>query len=118
MTESNDSPPEGIDVDQAFVCDGCGRRWYYTRSRCPGCGGRGISTYRLGRGELLAVTDIAVTPPDVRSPNRVGLARFGDVQLIAQLQEDASVGDTVVFAGEYRLRDGDESTKPRLQSVD
>jgi uncharacterized OB-fold protein len=118
MTGSNVLTTEGIPVDRAFVCDDCGCRWYYTRSRCPDCGGDGISTYRLDAGELLAVTDIAVTPPDVRSPNRVGLARFGDVQLIAQLRDDASVGDRVVFAGEFRLREGDEPTKPRLQSAD
>lgn len=108
-----------LPADAAFVCNGCDRRWYYTRGRCPDCHGNDISTYRLGEGELIAWTESAVTPPDVRSPNYLGLARFGSVQLIAQLRDDsASVGDSVTFDGEYRLRDGDDLDQPRLTLVE
>ena len=120
MTEAH-APSEStaIPVDRAFVCDDCGNRWYYTRNRCPDCRGDAISTYELADGELLAWTDVAVTPADVRSSNRLGLARFGDVQLIAQVSDDEiSVGDRVEFAGAYRLRDGDETTQPRLTTVE
>ena len=110
---------EELPVDVAFVCAECDRRWYYTRSRCPDCHGNEISTYRLEEGELIAWTESAVTPPDVRSPNYLGLARFGSVQLIAQLRDDsASVGDSVTFAGEYRLRNDDDLEQPRLTLVE
>ncbi|WP_247004221.1 Zn-ribbon domain-containing OB-fold protein [Halosolutus gelatinilyticus] len=120
MTDRNSSsetPP--VPADRAFVCTGCGRRWYYTRSRCPDCGADESSTYELGDGELVARTEIAVTPPDVRSPNWIGLVRFGDIQLIAQLDaNDVSIGDRVTFAGSYRLRDGIEAAEPRLIAVE
>lgn len=109
-----------IPVDHAFVCSVCDNRWYYTRDRCPDCGAADPSTYELGDGELVAWTDVAVTPRDVRRPNRIGLARFGDVAVIAQIDADAdviSVGDPVTFAGSHRLRDGTDE-KPRLTPVD
>jgi len=119
--ESGDADGRGaaLGVDEAFVCAACGRRWYYTRERCPDCGGAEASTYALGEGELLAVTVTHVTPPDVRSPNALGLARFGDVRLIAQLTDaDAAPGDRVTFGGAHRLRDGDARRRPRLVAVE
>lgn len=120
MSEANDpSESTAMPVDHAFACDDCGNRWYYTRNRCPNCRSDGISTYELADGELVAWTDVAVTPSDVRSSNRLGLARFGDVQLIAQVSDDeVSVGDRVAFAGAYRLRNGDETAEPRLTVVE
>jgi uncharacterized OB-fold protein len=110
---------DGLPADAAFVCDDCGRRWYYTRGRCPDCQSDSVSTYQLTEGELIARTDIAVTPDDVRSPNPVGLVRFDDVQLIAQLADDSvSVGDRVAFAGAHRLRADDETEQPRLTPVE
>lgn len=108
---------QAVAVDEAFVCGDCAHRWYYTRSRCPNCNGDTVSTYALGEGELVAVTTVAVTPPDVRSPNWLGHARFGEVQLIGQLTEDATVGDRVVFTGAHRLREGDEEENPRLTVI-
>lgn len=121
MTEDDAHAHESestLPADHAFVCDRCDRRWYYTRARCPACGCDDSSTYELGTGELLARTAVAVTPPDVRSPNDLGLAEFGDVRLIAQLDTAASVGDRVAFAGSHRLRDGDRTRHPRLTVVE
>ena len=113
-TESTERP-----VEQAFVCEDCDQRWYYTRNYCANCGGDRVATYSLTSGELVALTRVNVTPADVRSPNLLGLAEFGDVRVIAQLtDETASVGDTVTFAGEYQLRDGDTRGRARLEGVD
>ena len=110
---------ESVAVDRAFRCTDCGRRWYYQRRRCPDCSGTDATTYALETGVLVAVTSVETTPPDVRSPNRLGLARFDGVQLIAQLADEAlSVGDAVEFAGAYRLRDEQERSRPRLSAVD
>ena len=121
-TESTDSERESewrdLRVDEAFVCDDCGERWYYTRSRCPACGDDDVSTYALGEGELLAQTEVRITPPDVRSPNPLGLARFDGVQLIAQLADDVAVGDRLTFAGAAHLREGDRREQPRLTRLD
>ena len=111
--------PDDLAVDRAFVCDGCGARWYYDRHRCPDCSGRAIGTYELDEGVLVARTTVEMTPPDVRSPNHLGIARFGEVQLTAQLVDgDVAVGDRVAFAGAYRLRDGRDATDPRLAAID
>lgn len=105
-------------VDEAFVCEACGERWYYTRVRCPDCGSDAVGTYELDAGEVLAVTEVAVTPPDVRSPNRLGLVSFDGVRLIAQLDDEATSGDSVAFAGRHRLRTSDDSEQPRLTTVE
>lgn len=110
---------EPVAVDRAFRCADCGRRWYYHRRRCPDCSGTDATTYELGTGELVAVTSVEMTPPDVRSPNRLGLARFDGVRLIAQLADETlSPGDIVAFAGAHRLRDGQEELRPRLTAAD
>ena len=118
MSDDRSSAQEEPPVDHAFVCSACDNRWYYTRARCPDCGHDDPSTYELGTGAVVSTTTVEVTPPDVRSPNRLGLVRFDGVQLIAQLEgETVAVGDTVEFAGEYGLRDGEEFRAPRLSPV-
>ena len=117
--EGTGERPDELAVDRAFVCDDCGARWYYDRHRCPDCSGRAIGTYELDEGVLVARTTVEMTPPDVRSPNHLGIARFGEVQLTAQLVDgDVAVGDRGAVAGAYRLRDGRDATDPRLAAID
>ncbi|MDZ7745751.1 MAG: hypothetical protein U5K28_04215 [Halobacteriales archaeon] len=112
--DSSDNEP--LPVDHAFECGDCGERWYYTKRLCPACRSEAITTYELGEGEVVARTDVAVTPPDVRSPNLLALVRFEGVQLIAQLTEAAEVGATVTFDRAYQLREG-VTGQPRLTPV-
>lgn len=118
--EGSTAPAESLPVDRAFACRACDRRWYYTRCRCPDCGAAEFSTYRLGDGVLVALTEIAVTPDDVRSPNRIAMARFDeDVQVTAQVTgDDVSTGDRVAFDGAHRLRGRSDVDNPRLVSAD
>lgn len=110
-----ETPP----VDHGFVCESCGHRWYYTRRACPECRARTVSTYQLTTGDVVTWTTVGVTPPDVREPNRLAVVRFGDVQLIAQLEEDEiTAGETVEFTGEHRLRGSTSDTAPRLTRVE
>lgn len=112
---TGDDDEDGLRADEAFECTDCGARWYYTRGRCPDCGEREAATYELGTGAVVAWTRVAVTPADVRSPNRLGVAAFDDVRVIAQIEgDDVAVGDRVAFDGEYALREGDERRHPRL----
>jgi len=128
MTDPIDDPahgsgrPKGRDIpaDRAFACDDCGRRWYYHRRRCPACGhgAESAATVPLETGEVVATTTVETTPPDVRAPNHLALARFGGVQLIAQAADgDLSPGDTVRFEGSHRLRESRDRTDPRLVAV-
>ncbi|WP_241981479.1 hypothetical protein [Halorubrum sp. GN11_10-6_MGM] len=110
-----------IPADRAFACDDCGRRWYYDRRRCPDCGrsSADASTVPLETGEVVATTTVETTPPDVRAPNHLALARFDEVQLIAQAAAgDLSPGDAVRFEGSHRLRESRDRTDPRLVAVD
>lgn len=119
MSEHTTTVPAEPPVDHAFRCANCDHRWYYTRARCSECGHGKSSTFELGTAEVVATTTVEVTPEDVRSPNPLALVSFGDVQLTAQLVDQSiSVGDAVEFADQYWLRDGDESTKPRLTAVE
>jgi uncharacterized OB-fold protein len=98
----------------ATVCAECGEAWAYDRVRCPHCGSRDFTPRALGDGVLLATTVSRVTPPGVRDPNYLGIARFGDVRVTAQLADDGlEPGDEVVLAGDYELREGRRG--PRLE---
>ena len=99
----------------ATTCETCDETWAYDRVRCRNCGGEQFTETDLDEGELLAVTVSRVTPPGVREPNHLGIARFEDgVQVTAQLADEGlSVGDSVVLAGDYDLRG--ETRGPRLQ---
>lgn len=98
----------------AMECTTCGAASAYDRVRCRDCGGDEFRAVELGEGELVSTTVSRVSPPDVREPNPLGIARFGDVALTAQLADDGlSAGDAVVLAGDYELRDGTRG--PRLE---
>ena len=119
MTDPGTIGTTDLAVEEAFECDACGHRWYYTRARCPNCEGTSASPFGLGTGTVVTWTDARVTPPDVRAPNRLVLADFDGVRLVAQLAGDAvDVGDRVRFAGEYRLREAPGARGPRLTAVE
>jgi len=92
-------------VTELLECDDCGRRTYYEKRRCPDCGGAAFDAVPAGDGELLSVTTVHVTPEGVREPNRLGLAAFpGGANVVAQLDEELSVGDAVRLVGDRELR--------------
>lgn len=102
------------DEGTATECVACGAASVYGRVRCRHCGGEEFREVELGEGELVSTTVSRVTPPGVREPNPLGIARFGDVAITAQLADGAlSAGDAVVLAGDYELRDGTRG--PRLE---
>ncbi|MFC3476783.1 PhlB family protein [Halobacterium litoreum] len=100
----------------ATQCGTCGEAWAYDRARCPSCGGTDFASVEVGEGVVVATTVSRVTPPGVREPNHLAIARFGDVQVTAQVaDEELTAGDAVVLAGDYELRDGERG--PRLEGV-
>lgn len=116
MTGPDSDPP----ANRAFACRECGRRWYYTKPQCPDCGSdpSAHGTETLGEGDVRAVTRAEVTPGDVRAPNRLALAEFDGVRVIAQVDGGAAVNDRVAFAGAFRLRSGDDERQPRLRVIE
>lgn len=112
---TDDIPP----TNRAYRCRTCAARWYYTRHTCPECRSTDHETYELGVGTLLAETTARVTPDDVRAPNRLGLVDFDGVRALAQVEDDATVGDDVAFAGDHALRGTGPTavSGPRLVSV-
>jgi len=106
-------------ADRAYRCVECTHRWYYTKPICPECGSDTIETYDLDVGTVASVTVIHATPDGVRSPNRLALARFDGVGVLAQVADSVdglAAGDEVRFADDYVLRETDAEviTGPRL----
>jgi len=92
-------------VTDLIECRGCGRRTHYEKHRCPECGGTAFDGVPAETGELLSVTTVHVTPGGVRKPNALGLASFpGGANVIAQLDEELSIGDEVRLVGDRELR--------------
>lgn len=96
-------------MTDAFECVDCGWRTFYERSRCPECGNESFEPWQPTVGTLLAKTTNYVTPDGVRQPNALGLARFdGDVDVVAQLEDDVEPGDDVRLEDGYELRETDD----------
>ncbi|MFW6318480.1 MAG: Zn-ribbon domain-containing OB-fold protein [Halorubrum sp.] len=92
-------------MSELLECRDCGRRTYYEKRRCPVCGGTSFDGVPAGTGELLSVTTVHVTPDGVREPNALGLASFpGGANVVAQLDEELSLGDEVRLVGDRELR--------------
>lgn len=92
-------------MTHVLECRECGRRTFYKKNRCPECGSDQYTKEKPGKGKLVAITTVHITPEGVREPNELGLATFpGDANIVAQLDESLSVDDTVVLDGDYELR--------------
>lgn len=108
-------------MTDVFECGDCGHQTFYDKRRCPECGHDDFTRVPAGEGELLAVTVVHVTPEGVRTPNTLGLARFaGGANIVAQLEGDLEVGETVTLVGDRDLRKTDDGiiTGPRIASVE
>ena len=106
------------DDDQSFDAHRCpnGHLSYPGHTRCPDCGEKQTETVDLADRTATVVTWTTsnATPPGVREPNPLGIARFGEVQLTAQLaDDDLEPGEDVVLSGDYELREGERG--PRLE---
>lgn len=101
-------------------CSDCGRGTFYDKRRCGDCGNDAFRAREAGVGTVRATTTVHVTPDGVDEPLMLGLAVFGDARVIAQLDDDLSVGDSVRLEGEVTLRErGDEQFDgSRLVTVD
>lgn len=92
-------------------CADCGYRTFYEKQHCMDCGSQEWDNQEPGVGELLAITTVHVSPKGVRSPNRLGLAKFEGANLVAQIGEDLSVGDNVKLDDGNILREGENGSQ-------
>lgn len=108
------------DPGEIRECEACGYRTFYSTRLCPDCGSDRFDTRPAGTGELTAVTTVHVTPPGVREPNRLGVARFDGVGYIGQIEGEATPGDAVCLVDGFDLRETDEGTYsgPRIVAVE
>lgn len=88
-----------------FECTECSHRTFYEKHRCLNCGTASFTTVPAGKGTLLAYTIVHVTPEGVSRPNHLGLATFtGGANVIAQLEGEPTIGETVHLIADKTLR--------------
>lgn len=105
-------------MTHVLECDSCGRRTFYETQRCPDCESDQFVEREPGIGELIAITQVHVTPDGVREPNALGLARFDHgANLIAQLDGDLSVGDATSLSTDNDLRAVGDGVRTGLRLV-
>jgi len=98
-------------MSRVLECEACGWRSFYEKRRCLECGESDLFVTTPGTGELLAVTTVHVTPEGVREPNELGIASFpSDANVVAQLGQSLSVGDSVALDGDHELRRVEDGT--------
>ncbi len=81
------------------TCDACRKRWYFTRSRCPTCGGSVTRSPSRGEGTLCAVTTVSRPPaPELRAyaPYRIALVEIDEgFRMMGHADDGLAVGDRV-----------------------
>lgn len=94
------------------VCQSCRRRWYFKRSRCPGCGSADIAASTAqGLGRVRAATTIHRAP----TGTAVGDVPFGialvdldeGIRVMGRCDVDTQPGDRVAV-----LFDDEDDDKP------
>lgn len=91
----------GVPQLEIESCLDCGRRWYFPRLGCPGCGRRRIVRKRSpGHGRLVAVTTIHRAPrgPDMPSvPFAACLVDLDEgVRVMGRCDLGLHIGDDVI----------------------
>lgn len=89
-------------------CASCGHRTASPKAACIACGARDLDTVTLPTdGIVHSETTIAVAPTGFEGPYQVAIVDLGDVRLLARIDGEADIGDSVTFAGGT-----DDSTHP------
>ncbi|GGP22527.1 hypothetical protein GCM10007981_18950 [Thermocladium modestius] len=92
-------------------CIKCGAKYFPPQADCPACGSSEMEWIPItGRGKLVALTIINVKPSSFSGPDyAVGVARFGELGVVAWLDIDASIARDSVRPGvdvELVVKDG------------
>lgn len=83
-------------------CADCGHETAAPKAACAQCGSRDIVRIELPtEGEVYARTHVAVAPSEFDGPYDVGLVIVGDARVLARLESDFEIGETVSFQGVF-----------------
>lgn len=101
-------------------CTECGHQTFYDKHWCPDCAHETFRTRDPGVGTLRAITMVHITPDGLPAPLALGIARFDNARVIAQLDDDLSVGASVRLEDGFELREciGEQVHGSRLVAVD
>ena len=88
-------------------CVECGNVTGTPKAACPECGSRELSTTRLPEeGTVYTETTVAVAPEGFEGGYKVGIVQLGEARVLGRLDEEAEIGDAVVFADVFE-QDGE-----------
>lgn len=84
-------------------CDDCGNVTGAPKAACTECGSRELSRVDLPEeGTVYTETTVAVAPEGFEDdPYKVGIVQLGEARVLGRLDDDAGIGDEVVFSGTY-----------------
>ncbi|WP_207590124.1 zinc ribbon domain-containing protein [Halomontanus rarus] len=88
-------------------CSDCGHETAAPKAACARCGSRSLETVSLPtEGVVYSETTVAVAPAGFEGGYRVAVIDLGEARVLARLEGDAGIGDSVEFVGP--LEDGEE----------
>ncbi|MCU4741475.1 Zn-ribbon domain-containing OB-fold protein [Natronoglomus mannanivorans] len=88
-------------------CADCGHETAAPKAACGRCGSRGLETVSLPtEGVVYSETTIAVAPAGFDGGSyRVAVIDLGEARVLARLEGDAGIGDSVEFVGSLEGRE-------------
>ena len=88
-------------------CADCGHVTGAPKAACARCGSRALETSDLPKeGTVYSTTRIEVAPEGFDAPYHVGIVTVGDGRVMARLEDDADIGETVTFRGSEQTPEG------------
>ena len=82
-----------------MACADCGNVTSTPKAACPECGSRELTRKSLpDDGTVYTETTVAVAPEGFEGGYKVGVVELGDARVLGRLDDDAEIGDEVVFA--------------------
>jgi len=83
-------------------CRDCGHATAAPKAACARCGARDLERIDLPTaGEVYARTRIEVAPADFAGPYEVGLVDLGDARVLARLDGEFEIGESVALVDVY-----------------
>ena len=91
-------------------CSECGHATAAPKAACARCGNRDLRVVQLPtEGEIYVETTVAVAPAGFEAPYQVALVSLGEAQVMARIDGEVSIGDTVQLSD---VIDGEDGPAP------
>jgi hypothetical protein len=80
-------------------CTDCGNVTGTPKAACPECGSRELSMTEIPEeGTVYTETTVAVAPEGFEGGYKVGIVQVGEARVLGRLDDEAEIGDEIVFA--------------------